>query len=315
MNKKNDKIEGKPNDSDNINNINSIDQYLEYLKSVKYLSDATLAAYKGDLEDFTAYCANIDVIPARARAADLQMFIADMAFEDKASVSVNRALSTLRGFFNYLTRFKIRHDNPAELLKNLKTPSKLPVFLWEDEMAVFAQTPENARILWPVRDKAIIMVMYTSGLRVSELAGLTINSLEKNYTQAKVLGKGKKERFVFFSDQGRQALLDYLPGRLAKLNETTQKTDALFLNQKGGALGAAGVRWIISIYAEKSGLKKSIHPHALRHSFATHLLNSGCDIRVVQELLGHASLSTTQRYTHVNLEKLKSVYNKAHPHA
>jgi integrase/recombinase XerC len=155
--------------------------------------------------------------------------------------------------------------------------------------------------------------MYSAGLRISELASLSLESLLPDLSGGRVTGKGGKERYVFFSDEGREALAAYFPARQARI-KAEKPTAALFINRKGGPLSIPGIRWIIRSYAERSGLGKNIHPHALRHSFATHLVNSGCDVRVVQELLGHASLSTTQRYTHVNMEHLKKVYAAAHPH-
>jgi integrase/recombinase XerC len=184
-------------------------------------------------------------------------------------------------------------------------------------MAAFAGLPETAGILWPARDKALILVMYSAGLRISELVSLSVKKLDPDYGGARVMGKGGKERYVFFSGEGREALVEYLAERQERIRiagRGAEPTDRLFVNRKGGPISVPGVRWIIARYAERSGLGKNIHPHSLRHSFATHLVNSGCDVRVVQELLGHASLSTTQRYTHVNIERLKKVYAKAHPH-
>jgi integrase/recombinase XerC len=155
--------------------------------------------------------------------------------------------------------------------------------------------------------------MYSAGLRISELASLSLENLLPDLSGGRVIGKGDKERIVFFSDEGREALAAYLPARQARI-KAEKPTGALFVNRRGGPLSIPGVRWIIKSYAERSGLDKNVHPHALRHSFATHLVNSGCDVRVVQELLGHASLSTTQRYTHVNMERLKEVYAQSHPH-
>ena len=180
-------------------------------------------------------------------------------------------------------------------------------------MAHFSELPEKAGILWPERDKALIMVMYSGGLRISEAASLTLKSMESDLSTARIIGKGNKERHVFFSDETREALLAYLAVRKDRI-KGERPTDRLFISRKGDPISVPGVRWIISKYSERSGLEKNINPHALRHSFATHLVNSGCDVRVVQELLGHASISTTQRYTHVDMERLKKVYNKAHPH-
>ncbi|MDR2343217.1 MAG: tyrosine-type recombinase/integrase [Spirochaetaceae bacterium] len=297
-----------------MDSTDHIENYLDYIRSVRRVSGKTLTAYRADLRDFAAFCANRDMEPAGASAEDLRLFIGDMTLEAKAAVSVNRALSSLRGFFHYLSRFGLRSDNPSETLKNLKRGSRLPSFLWEQEMADFAELPEKESILWPLRDRAIIMAMYSAGLRISELCYLRTDSLEKGCSRARIIGKGGKERYVFFSEEGRAALLAYLPARAARI-KAEKPVDALFINRRGGPLSVDGVRWIIGVYSKRSKLPKNVHPHALRHSFATHLVNSGCDIRVVQELMGHANLSTTQRYTHVSMEKLKAVYHKAHPHS
>jgi integrase/recombinase XerC len=147
--------------------------------------------------------------------------------------------------------------------------------------------------------------------------GLSLKKIDRDLSGARISGTGDNERQVFFSDEAKEALYTYLPVRQARVRDGAAKegpTDRLFVNRKGKPISVPGVRWIINQYAERSALGKNIHPHALRHSFATHLVNSGCDVRVVQELLGHASISTTQRYTHVNTERLKTVYTKAHPH-
>ncbi|MDR1256767.1 MAG: tyrosine-type recombinase/integrase [Spirochaetaceae bacterium] len=291
-----------------------IENYLEYLRSVRRVSERTLTAYRADLRDFADFCANRDIEPSDAGIADFRLFVGDLSLENKAAVSVNRALSSLRGFFRYLTRFGIRNGNPAETLKNLKTRPRLPAFLWEREMADFADLPEKERALWPLRDKALIMAMYSAGLRISELCSLRAADLEKGCARARVMGKGGKERYVFFSREGSEALAAYIPARAARV-KAENPVDALFISKRGNALSVPGARWIIGVYSQRSNLPKNVHPHALRHSFATHLVNAGCDIRVVQELMGHASLSTTQRYTHVNMERLKAVYHKAHPHS
>jgi integrase/recombinase XerC len=296
---------------------NAVKEYLDYLFAVRGVSRRTLDAYGKDLSRFVNYCENRGLRPESACAVEVRGFIADMSAEGIASVSVNRALSSIRGYYRWLVRFGRRDDNPCGNLRNLKTVKRLPAFLWEGEMAAFAGLPETAGILWPVRDKALILVMYSAGLRISELVSLSVKKLDPGYGGARVMGKGGKERYVFFSDEGREALVEYLAERQERIRmagKGAAPTDRLFVNRKGGPISVPGVRWIIARYAERSGLGKNIHPHSLRHSFATHLVNSGCDVRVVQELLGHASLSTTQRYTHVNIERLKKVYAKAHPH-
>ncbi len=290
-----------------------IESYLDYLRTVRGVSPRTLDAYSRDLTRFANYCANHHIPVDGASPYEVQSFIADLSAEGVAAVSINRALSSVRGFFRYLYRFKFRSDDPTADLRNLKSPKQLPTFLWEGEMAHFAELPDRAGILWPERDKALIMVMYSAGLRISEVANLRIQDLDRDLSSAWVLGKGDKERQVFFSDEGREALSVYLASRSGKIQQD-KATDRLFINRNGGPLSVPGIRWIISKYAERSGIDKPIHPHSLRHSFATHLVNAGCDVRMVQELLGHASLSTTQRYTHVDMEGLKRIYKKAHPH-
>jgi integrase/recombinase XerC len=291
-----------------------VGEYLAYLRAVRGVSPRTMDAYGKDLYHFNSYCANHEAIPEQASAQEVRFFISDLSAEGIASVSVNRALSSIRGFYRWLVRLGFRTDDPTDGLRNLKTPKVLPSFLWEGEMADFAELPDTAGILWPQRDKAIILAMYTGGLRISETVSLSLRDLNDDYSGGRVLGKGNKERYVFFSEEARTALIDYIIERKLRI-KAEHPTDALFINRNGGPISIPGVRWIISKYAERSGLQKNVHPHALRHSFATHLVNSGCDVRVVQELLGHASLSTTQRYTHVDMERLKRVYADAHPHA
>jgi integrase/recombinase XerC len=179
-------------------------------------------------------------------------------------------------------------------------------------MAYFAEAPMQTKRLWDLRDRAMILTMYSGGLRISELAALSVKDIESK--NVKIRGKGNADRYVFFSDEAYEAVNSYLPEREKKLADKNQSTDRLFISQEGKKLSETGIRWIITQYAAVSGLEKRINPHALRHSFATHLVNAGCDVRVVQELLGHVSISTTQRYTHVDMERLKQVYAEAHPH-
>ena len=295
-----------------------IQDYLSYLQAVRGLSAKTLEAYGDDLSRFANYCGNHGIDPAQASAYQVQCFIADLGFEQAAPSSINRRLSSVRGFYRWMIRFRRRSDNPCDSLRNVKAPQGLPSVLWEDEMADFAGLPDTRNILWPARDKALIMAMYSAGLRISEMASLTMKMVTGNMEGARITGKGGKERMVFFSDEARRSIFEYLPEREAKINAAGLKgidrDGALFVSRRGQALSIPGLRWIISRYAQVSGMGKNIHPHSLRHSFATHLVNNGCDVRIVQEMLGHASLSTTQRYAHVNIDNLRKVYNKAHPH-
>ena len=295
-------------------NTTVIDQYLLYLKAVRGVSEKTLAAYGNDLSRFAVYCTNSGIVPETADSRSVQHFIADLSSEGISSVSVNRSLSSIRGFYRWLIRTGKRKDDPSASMRNLKTARTLPEFLWEGEMAEFAELPEKEGILWPERDKALILVMYSAGLRIAELASLSISKMDDDFLSARVTGKGGKERYVFFSEEACDAVKNYFPARLKRI-KAEKPTDMAFVNLRGEPLSISGIRWIISQYGDRSGLKKHVHPHALRHSFATHLLNGGCDVRVVQEMLGHSSISTTQRYTHVDMERLKQAYMKAHPHA
>jgi len=296
-----------------IEKIDKIDEYLDYLTGVRRVSERTLGAYRNDLSRFRQYCLNHGIVPEGADSGEVRGFIADLSTEGHAGVSINRRLSSIRGFYRWLLRFGGRQDDPSARIRNVKAPKTLPTFLWEGEMARFSELPDQEGILWPERDKALILTMYSGGLRVSELISLSLSRLDRDLSGARIIGKGDKERQVFFSDEARDALRAYLPGREEKIR-AEKPTDALFISRRGLAISAPGVRWILTRYGDRSGLGKHVHPHALRHSFATHLVNAGCDVRVVQELLGHASISTTQRYTHVDMERLRKVYEQAHPH-
>jgi integrase/recombinase XerC len=301
----------------------AITDYLSYLGAVRGLSARTLEAYGDDLRMFANYCDNHGIDPENASSHEVRGFIADLSFERASAASVNRRLSSVRGFYRWLTKFRGRVDNPCDggpggLIRNVKAPQTLPSLLWEDEMADFADLPDEKKMLWPARDKAMILTMYSAGLRISELVSLNMKMMAANMESARITGKGGKERMVFFSEEARQAIHDYLPERDARiriLGGAADKSGALFISAKGRPVSVPGVRWIIGQYAMVSGLGKNIHPHSFRHSFATHLVNAGCDVRVVQEMLGHARLSTTQRYSHVSIERLKKVYAKAHPHS
>jgi integrase/recombinase XerC len=296
---------------------NAVNEYLSYLQAVKGCSERTVEAYGNDLSRYANYCDNHGIKIDIAAPYEVQKFIADLSAESMAATSVNRCLSSIRGFYRWMVRFNKRDDNPCSLIRNVKTPYKLPAVLWENEMAGFAALPDSAGILWPQRDKALIMTMYSAGLRISEIVSLSMSCLSGTLEDAKITGKGGKQRYVFFSEEAKAAIQEYLPGRSARLRMSGKddKKGALFISRRGAPISVPGVRWIISRYAQYFMPGKNIHPHALRHSFATHLVNGGCDVRIVQEMLGHASLSTTQRYTHVNLENLKKTYAKAHPHA
>ena len=219
--------------------------------------------------------------------------------------SIARKLSTLRSFFKYLVREQLIPSNPAKTVSTPKVEKFLPTTLTVDEAFRLMESPAKNKKL---RDCAILELLYSSGLRVGELVGLNPNQLELDLGIVKVMGKGRKERIVPVGLKAVEALKAYLEERGALDGE-----GPLFINSRGGRLTARSVGRLTKKYTQRSGIFRKISPHSLRHSFATHLLDAGADIREIQEMLGHASLSTTQRYTHLSLGKLMEVYDKAHP--
>jgi integrase/recombinase XerC len=298
--------------------MSKINDYLDYLSNVRGMSAQTLRAYYNDLGKFAEWNQHCGIEAEDAEPRDVRSFMEELGTQGLSAVSVNRCLSSIRGFFRYLVRFSLRADDPSTGIRNLKTPKTLPGFLWEREMAQFAELPRTAQCLWKERDAALILTMYSAGLRISEVTSIRLCDCKADFSSALVVGKGDKERQVFFSREAQSAISAYIPERLEKLKERSA-VDRLFISMKGKPLSVSGTRWIIAQYSAlfdaATGLDKNIHPHSLRHSFATHLVKAGCDIRVVQELLGHKNISTTARYAHVDLKRLKEVYSHAHPHA
>jgi integrase/recombinase XerC len=288
-----------------------IKKFLKYLGIERNVSAHTLRAYERDLKDFSEYCyaqiEDIDMI-------DIRGFISEQINKGKSKTTVSRKLATLRSFFSYLYQEGYVKINQAKLVPAPKTLKHLPNFLSVDDAFNLVQTPEGIGLL-PVRDRAILELLYSSGLRVSEVAGLNIDDLNVKDGMVKVRGKGKKERIVPVGNKAMDALKSYLIERkLYKKKKSISDSDnALFLNRHGERLTDRQIRRIVVKYARAIGINGQIGPHTLRHTFATHLLFGGADLRVIQELLGHSSLSTTQKYTHLDIGHLIDVYDKAHP--
>ncbi|MEE9193900.1 MAG: site-specific tyrosine recombinase/integron integrase, partial [Thermodesulfobacteriota bacterium] len=224
--------------------------------------------------------------------------------------TVSRKLTTLRSFFNFMVRKGNLKQNPANLIPLPKKEKELPVFLSVDEVFKLIDSIDQEGIL-PLRDLAIIELLYSSGLRVSELTNIKVLDIDHRENFVKVSGKGNKERVVPFGSNAREVILQYLRRRI----ELKPKDDFLFLNNRGSGLTTRSIERIVKKYGLLSGISKKISPHALRHTFATHLLGGGADLRSIQELLGHSSLSTTQRYTHTSIEQIMKIYDKTHPRA
>jgi integrase/recombinase XerC len=290
-----------------------IEDYLAYLDAVRGLSPRTLHVYREDLERYEEFLAGADI--DAALAGEIRSFAAGLVAEGKAGSSVNRALSTLRGYYRYRMRYGGLGADPSREVENLPAERALPRFMFEDETDELLSSVEGARFK-DLRDRALLEALYSTGCRVSEIAGLRLDKIDRTSGSARVMGKGSKERLVFLGTQARTALASYLPGRAAMLRNRSEAGDHgfLFVNLRGGPLSVRGIQKILNSRQASAGMKRRISPHALRHSFATHLVASGADIRVVQEMLGHASVSTTQVYAHVDMERLRKVYELAHPH-
>ena len=305
--------------------------YLAYLSAVRSLSPRTVEAYGEDLARWKAFLAERGAAPESASGALAREFVASLVRAGLADSSVNRALSSLRGFHRYLVRFGLAEANPAADLEGLPARRPLPRFLFESEAAALVEAPHAARpearervapgsgpkpalsAFVAARDAALLETLYSTGCRVSELAALGLRRLALDTGRARVLGKGGKERVVFLNEASVRAIRAYLPFRIARVG-TEKDHGFLFVNARGGPLTPRGIALVVERRAREAGIRKRVSPHALRHSFATGLVAGGAELRVVQELLGHANISTTQIYTHVDLERLRSVYRRAHPH-
>ena len=293
-----------------------IEKFLRYLEIEKNYSPLTLVNYQADLEDFNnfinpgkdkASSETKEVSPGKVDYLTLRRYLAHLKGKNFKPRSITRKLSCLRSFFKFLCRDGYINNNPTLSLTTFKLDKHLPSFLTEDEMIKLLKIPQgdNERSL---RDQAILETFYSTGMRISELVGLNIEDIDFISGVTKVRGKGKKERLLPVGEHALKAIRAYLDNR-------KKQSLILFLNKNGSRLTARGTRYIVSKYIRLASLKSDISAHSLRHSFATHLLNRGADLRSVQELLGHANLSTTQIYTHLSTERLKSIYDKAHPHA
>ncbi len=285
--------------------------FLSYLKNERACSDHTLRAYKQDIKGFIDF---IERNPLTADLNDIRSYISYLGTQGLQKSSISRILSSIRSFYRYLHREGYVKKNPARLVAHPRLPKKLPAFLTVDDAFNLVEAPERnseeeSQEFTKTRDRAILEILYGSGIRVSELVGLNMEDMNLKEGVMRVKGKGKKERLVPIGRKAIEALKSYLSNRIAKAKDS----QALFINHSGKRLTARSVHRIVVRYARKTGINSRIGPHTLRHTFATHLLQAGADLRVIQELLGHSSLSTTQRYTHIDAAHLIEIYDKAHP--
>lgn len=291
-----------------------IEAFLESLRN-RAVSEHTLLNYELDIREFEAF---VKAHKASIESID-HIFVRDFLnhlYERKLQKSsVARKLACLRTFFKFLVKDNRRESNPAELISSPRLPKKLPSYLGEGEAAAVVEMP-NGNSVKGLRDRAILELLYASGLRVRELVALNDGSLNMSQQLVRVLGKGKKERIVPFGEHAAQALEQYLSERdRLGLVQAEEKGRPLFVSLRGRRLNARDVQRLVEKTRRILPSGRRLTAHTLRHSFATHLLERGADLRAIQELLGHSSLATTQKYTHVSLEHLRAEYDKAHPKA
>ena len=285
-----------------------IEKFIRYLQIEKEASKHTIINYTVDLKLFASFLGNrsldaVDYIVIR-------QFLAHLKQKNSSRASIARTLSCLRSFFKFLVRENLVKNNPLSGVSTPKRDKRLPVFMHEADVVKLIEAP--AKDPAGLRDRAIMETLYSTGIRVSELVGMSTDNSDLIGGVLKVYGKGKKERIAPIGEKAIDAINRYI-NETGKLRKAGQK--AIFLNNRGGRLTDRSVRRIIDKHIKMTSVREKISPHTLRHSFATHLLNRGADLRSVQELLGHASLSTTQIYTHVTTERMREAYMKAHPRA
>ena len=282
-----------------------IDNFIRYLEVQKGASAHTIRAYRKDLEEFAAFT---NKRPQEIELIDVRGFVARQIGNGLNKTTAGRRLAAVRSFLKYLLREGYLQNNPAKLVSSPKTQKPLPQFLTVDDVFALIEKPQGIGIL-RARDRAILELLYSSGLRVAEISGLNMEDINTREGLVKVRGKGRKERILPVGSKAVEAIKAYLVEKIL----LKRKNKALFLNNRGERLSDRAVRRIVVKYARMIGISGKIGPHTIRHTFASHLLQAGADLRVIQELLGHSSLSTTQKYTHLDITHLMDIYDKAHP--
>jgi integrase/recombinase XerC len=285
--------------------------WLEHLRDVRRLSDATIRSYRRDLAAWSAFLAEFEMLEEDAGQSEARSFMARMSTRHMAPATVNRRLSALKGYYEWRRRRLPGTDNPFVGSRTVKKGRRLPGYLTHEEIETFLDYTGDG--FAGLRDRTLFELLYSTGCRVGEICSLNVSDVVRR--QVRVRGKGDRERMVFIGARAAEVLDEYLPNRLEQSAEDSDSRRALILDLRGERLTTRGVYYLIRRYAALTGMAKKVTPHTFRHSFATHVMDEGADIRTVQELLGHASLSTTQIYTHTGIERIKQVYRLSHPHA
>ena len=293
--------------------INILEKYTDYLRYEKNYSDYTINSYKSDIIEYFEYLNRENLKYNKVEYSDLRFYLMYLKEEkNDNNSSIDRKLSALRGFYNYLASCCIISNNVFSLVSGLKKEKKLPRYFEYNELEELFNIPDIRTALGQ-RDRLILEMLYATGLRVGELVNVKISDIDLSRKIILVLGKGNKEREVTYGEYCDEVLRLYLSDGYRKLNKSSELY--LFLNNNGEQITERGVRYVLDQIIKKTSLNKSISPYVLRHSFATHLLNEGCDLLTVQKLLGHESISATQIYTHVSTDRLKDVYYCSFPRA
>jgi len=296
-----------------------IDRFIDYMRAAKNASEHTLRAYASDIAQFAGFLEGeeLSTDPREVDSQTLRRYLARLQRQSLSKASTARKLASLRAFFKYLLRKGVVEADPTAGLPSPKLDKRLPKFLRDEQIEALMQKPDTSKPIG-TRDAAILEALYATGVRVSELAGMDLRDLDLATGEAKVLGKGSKERIVLLGRAAQEALalyLDFGRGHLLSRRSDGASENALFLNKDGRRLTVRSVRRLLDKYFGMVSDEMKISPHVMRHTFATHMLEHGADLRSIQELLGHASISTTQIYAHVSRERLKQVYESAHPRA
>lgn len=292
-----------------------LDKFITYLIAEKNASLYTIKNYRHEIRQFLDFLKEqgIDSWDGVDRYV-LRRYLAWLQAEGYVKASIARRISEMRSFCRYLVREGILDTNPIRTISSPKIPKRLPNYLAPHEVEALLAAPD-ATVPQGQRDRAIMEVLYASGLRVSELVSLNLSNLDLRHGELRVWGKGAKERLALLGQPACRALTRYIQDGRSKLIKENRATNALFLNRLGSRLSTRSVSNVLDKYAKLAGLERRVTPHVMRHTFATHLLDGGADLRTVQELLGHADLSSTQIYTHVSQTRAREVYRKAHPRA
>lgn len=299
-------------DMDNCRDSLIIKDYLNYLKYQKNYSDYTILNYGDDILEFFNFIESEGLSYKKIEYSDIRFYLMYLKDTKKDNNStIDRKLSSLRGFYKYLANNSIVKSNVFSLVSGPKKSKKLPRYFEYNELEEMFAVPDSSYL--GQRDLLLLEMLYATGCRVGELVSIKVNDIDFGRRNILITGKGNKERYLTYGEYCEEALNRYLRDGYLALNKN--KSDYLFLNNNGGVLTERGVRYILDRIIKQTGINKNISPHMIRHSFATHLLNEGCDLTTVQKLLGHESIKATQIYTHVTTDRLKEVYYKSFPRA